>query len=353
MAPLVEPVLIEIFPWPLFTAVLDGQPAIGAKLYGFVPSTSTPKSTFADPFLTVPNGQPVVLNDQGEATVYLDGLYDLRLYSAEDVLLWQVDSYTFSSGVTASPGHVQVGTSQVTLTAVDGASVLTASGLVPVGYRVLGVRTAITTSFGQSRGLQRLLIGDSTSNTRWGVQPTLTAVTGTEQQHFRSGDAPIASGTGYNVLIAADAGLMDGNGSVLITAHYERLLDAATGDPSTGVETGSASVTVNASDGAKQLTVGGLVPLGARVLGIRTQITTSFGQSRGLQALLIGDTVDSTRWGRTTTLTASAVTSQATFRCADAPIAATPYTILVSADGGLFSTTGSVQVTAYWSTLTA
>lgn len=352
MAPTLEPDVVEIFPWPVFTGIKNGQPIIGGKLWSFVPSTSTPKATFHDPFFTVANENPVVLNDQGQHIVYLEGQYDLRLYDDTDVLVWSVDNYTFSSGVSPSPGAVQVGTSQVTLTAVDGASVLTAANLVPVGYRVLGVRTAITTSFGTSRGLQRLLIGDSTSHSRWGVQPTLTAVTGTTQQHFRSGDAPIASGAGYNVLIAADGGLYDASGAVLLTCHWERLLETA-GAPSTGIETGSAQVTVHAQDGARVLTVGGLAPLGSRILGVTTAITTAFGTSRGLQALLVGDAVDNTRWGRTTTLSAAAVTTQGQCRAGDAPIASTPYSVYIAADGGLFDGVGAIQVSVLWATLTA
>lgn len=292
------------------------------------------------------------MDDQGAATIWLDGVYDLRLYDNTDVLIWQVSSYQWSSGLTPSPGSVQVGTAQVTLTAVDGASVLTASNLVPVGYRVLGVRTAITATFGTSRGLQRLLIGDSTSNTRWGVQPTLTAVTGTTQQHFRSGDAPVASGAGYTVLIAADGGRYDANGAVLLTCHYERLLETA-GAPSTGLETGSAQVTVQAQDGARVLTVGGLAPVGSRILGVTTAITTAFGTTRGLQALLVGDATDNARWGRTTTLSAAAVTTQGNFRAGDAPIASTPYSIAIAADGGRYDSVGTIQVSVLWSTLTA
>lgn len=352
MAPVTEPDVVLVFPWQHFQAVKNGAPLIGGKLWSYVPSTSTPKATFFDPFYTVAHENPVILDDQGAATIWLDGSYDLRLYDAEDVLLWQIDSYSWSSGLTPSPGAVQVGTSQVTLTALDGASVLTASNLVPAGYRVLGVRTAITANFGTSRGLQRLLIGDSTSNTRWGVQPTLTAVTGTTQQDFRSGDAPIASGAGYTVLIAADGGRYDANGAILLTCHWERLLETA-GAPSTGLETGSAQVTVQAQDGARVLTVGGLAPVGSRILGVTTAITTAFGTSRGLQALLVGDATDNTRWGRTTTLSAAAVTTQGNFRAGDAPIASTPYSVYIAADGGRYDGVGEIQVSVIWSTLTA
>ncbi|MGH7752054.1 MAG: hypothetical protein ACREN5_04495, partial [Gemmatimonadales bacterium] len=326
MAPGVDPVVVTILPWPHFQAFLDAFPAIGGKLYGFVPSTTTPKALFMDPFLAMPHEAPVVLDDQGAATVYLNGQYDLRLFDATDVLIWQVDNYAFASGVTPSPGAVQVGTTQVTLTAIDQAAVLTASNLVPPGYRLLGVRTATTADFGTSRGLQALLIGDPVAEDRWGRQTVLTAVTGTTQADFHAGDCPVASGAGYTVLVAAAGGLYDSQGAILLTAHWERLLETATGDPSTGVETGAATVTLHATDGARVLTAGGLAPAGSRVLGVTTQVPESFGVSRGLTGLMIGDAIAEARWGMTTTLTASAVTTQGSFRSGDCPIAPTAYT---------------------------
>ena len=150
------------------------MPAIGAKLYSYAPNTSTPKSTFGDPFFVTPNTNPVVLNDQGEALVYLDGHYDLRLFDEDDVLIWQVNNFTFSSGVTPSPGLVQVGSAQATIDAIDGAAVLTATGLAPAGYRLLGCTTEVTEDFGTSHGLTGLLMGDAVVLDRWGDQPTLT-----------------------------------------------------------------------------------------------------------------------------------------------------------------------------------
>jgi hypothetical protein len=103
MAPVVAPTIVTIIPWPHFQAFEDAQAAIGAQLYSYVPATSTPKATFVDPGYVTPNTWPVVLNDQGAATVYLQGTTDLRLVDAEGVLLWSVDAYEWDSGFT--PPH--------------------------------------------------------------------------------------------------------------------------------------------------------------------------------------------------------------------------------------------------------
>jgi hypothetical protein len=351
MAPTVtESTLVEIYPWPHFQAVIDGQPAIGAKLFSYLPGTSTPSSTFSDPFLTISNPNPTVLDDQGAATVYLTGPTDLRLFDADDVLIWSVSSYEFSSGVTPVPGAVQIGTSQTTLNAIDGASVLTATGLVPQGYRVLGVVAAITQDFGTSRGLTGLYIGDPVVEDRWGHTTQLTATTGTTQAQFHTGDAPIAAQP-YSCLVAADGGRFDNAGALQLTAVWEVFSDAPSVE---GVlETGSTSVTLTAQDGERQLTATGLTPEGARVLGVTVTITAAFGTSRGLTGLLIGDSIVNNRFGLLTNLTPTSGTTQESFSVGDQPIAHTAYVLQVAADGGRFDANGELSVVVYWATLLA
>ena len=350
MAPVVEPTLIEIYPWPVLTCVIDGQPAIGAQLYSYVPATSTPKSTFADPFFVTPNPNPVVLDDQGKATVFLDGLYDLRLFDEDDVLIWSVDAYTFSSGVVPSPGLVQVGSAQATLDAVDGAAVLTATGLAPAGYRLIGCTTEITEDFGTSRGLTSLLIGDAVLD-RWGDQATLTVGTVHREQHFHS-DTEICTTTPYELRVAAAGGLFDGSGQLTARIYWQFL--GTTEPPGTNpamVEYGSAEAILTASDGASVLTAAGLAPADARILGLTTEITAEFGISRGLTGLILGDGVVSDRFGVSGSLTPETTTNQLDFNSDVQQIAPPGYTILVSALGGTFDANGSVKITLYWSTL--
>jgi hypothetical protein len=163
------------------------------------------------------------MNDQGQAVVYLSGLNDLRLLNAEEVLLWQVFSYEFASGVPTPGAVVQQGTTQQTLTATTGASVLTASAMVSPGYRVLGVITEIETPFSTAQGLTGFAIGDGVVLDRWGVQATLTAGATTGQLAFRAGDEPIAGPAAYTVLLSALGGLFD-TGSVIVTAYWESLV---------------------------------------------------------------------------------------------------------------------------------
>jgi hypothetical protein len=118
------------------------------------------------------------LNGQGEGLVYLDGPYDLRRVDADDVLIWSVNNFTFSSGVTPSPGLVQV------------------------GYRLLGLTTEATEDFGTSQGLTGLLLGDAVLEDRYGVQTILTVGAETREHDFHS-DTEIVTAIPDTLLVAA------------------------------------------------------------------------------------------------------------------------------------------------------
>jgi hypothetical protein len=209
-------------PWPLFQAVLDGRPLIGGKLASFVPSTSTPKSTYQDPGFVNPNTNPTILDDNGKHIVYLDGLYDLRLYDADDVLYWTIDSFEFDSGAPPMPGTIIEGTTEDTVSASPGAGVITVPNMAPAGYRVKGTTSTIVNSFGTSGGLTAIAIGDGVLMNRWGGNLPLTAGSQTSQLHFQAGDEPIST-VAYSVLISALGGLFDSNGTIHITTYWESL----------------------------------------------------------------------------------------------------------------------------------
>jgi hypothetical protein len=344
--------LVEVYPWPMFQAVIDGQPAIGGKLWTYEPNTGTPKASFLDPFFTTSNQNPVVLNDQGAATIYLDGYYHLRLLDADDVLVWEVFSFTFSSGVTPTPGLVQWGASEVTLDAVDGELVLQATGLAPVGYRLLGLTSRVLEEFGTSHGLTALALGDAVVLDRYGVQGTLTVGSLTAERDWHA-DTEILTAQPYTLLVSARGGPFDAGGQMRCRLVWQTIGDVAVPgtDPSV-ITYGSADVTLDATDGATQLTASGLAPANCRLLGLTTEVVTAFGTSRGLTALALGDAVVLDRWGVTAGLTAETTTNLREAHSDTQQIAPPGYTVLVSAIGGTFSSEGSLTVRLYWQTLT-
>lgn len=328
------------------------MPLIGGKLWTYAPNTSTPKASFSDPFYTIPNTNPVTLSDQGSATVYLDGNYDLRLFDPDDVLIWSVDNYTFSSGVSPVPGLVQWGASEVTLDAVDGESVLTATGLAPVGYRLLGLTTRVLEEFGTSHGLTAIALGDSVVLDRYGVQGTLTVGALTAEQDWHSDTQPLTAEP-YALLVAARGGTFNGSGQIRCRLVWQTLADTdVPGADPTVISYGSGEATLTASDGETVLTASALAPANCRLLGLTTEVLADFGTSRGLTGLQLGDGVVADRWGIATALTAETTTNLRNAASDVQQIAPPGYTVLVTAQGGAFDAQGQILVRLYWSVLT-
>ena len=218
-----ETAVVTIVQFPRFQAFVDGVPMIGAKLYSYVPLTSTPKATYSDPGYVTPNSNPVVMDDQGGAYIWLQGTYHLRLYDVDDVLVWEVDEYAFPADADVGPGGILVGSTDTTVSASPGVGVISVPGLVPTGYRVLGITSTITVAFGTSNGLTAILLGDAVALDRWGGPTDLAAGTKTGQLSFHAGDQPIASPSSYVLLLSALGGLFDATGSLHVTAFWESL----------------------------------------------------------------------------------------------------------------------------------
>jgi hypothetical protein len=222
MAPVIEPEVVIIYPWEVFTAIRNGQPCIGARLFTYAANTTTPKAAYHDPYFLSPHANPIIMNDQGQAVVWLDGFYHLRLEDADGVQLWEVESYEFASGtVVPSTGIVTGMTEAVNITPSAGSAVIAVPNLIPLGYRVEGVIVKITTDFGASQGLTSIAIGDATLVDRWG---TIALTTGqqTGQINFHGADRPIAA-TAYSVLLSALGGTFDAAGACTVRAFWSSI----------------------------------------------------------------------------------------------------------------------------------
>jgi hypothetical protein len=222
MAPIVAPDVVIIYPWEIFTAIKNGQPCIGAKLYTYEANTSSPKAAYHDPYFLSPHANPIIMNDQGQAVVWLDGFYHLRLEDAEGVQLWEVESYEFASGFPApTAGLVSGMTEAVNITPSAGSAVITVPNLIPLGYRCEGILIKITTDFGASNGLTGLAVGDGMLLDRWGVCGLTTGLE-TGQRDFRDASRPIAA-TAYAALISAQGGHYDAAGALSIRGFWSSI----------------------------------------------------------------------------------------------------------------------------------
>jgi hypothetical protein len=222
MAPTTELDVIILYPWELFTAIKNGQPCIGARLWTFAANTTTPKAAYHDPYYLNPQTNPIVMNDQGQAVVWLDGFYHLRLEDADGVLLWEMLSYEFVSGADPPPPGLLSGMNEATgIGPSAGTGVILVPNLVPLGYRVEGVLVRIDTDFGASQGLTQLAIGDGMAGDRWGVIGR-TAGLSTGQRDWHAADRPIAA-TAYTILISSVGGTFDATGSLTCRAFWSSI----------------------------------------------------------------------------------------------------------------------------------
>lgn len=64
-----------------------GKPLTGGQIYTYEANTTTPKVTYKDPYGLTPNTNPIILDAAGEADIYLDGTYRIRITDRNDVLV--------------------------------------------------------------------------------------------------------------------------------------------------------------------------------------------------------------------------------------------------------------------------
>ena len=64
-----------------------GKPLAGGKVYTYEANTTTDKVTYKDPYGLTPNTNPIILDAAGEADIYLDGTYRIRITDRNDVLV--------------------------------------------------------------------------------------------------------------------------------------------------------------------------------------------------------------------------------------------------------------------------
>lgn len=76
----------------------DGLPLAFGKLYTYKARTNAPKDTFQSEDGVVANTNPVILNGEGYANVYLDGSYKVVLKDANENEIWSADPVTAQGG---------------------------------------------------------------------------------------------------------------------------------------------------------------------------------------------------------------------------------------------------------------
>lgn len=82
----------ELFynPAPVHMDLLGVRPLANGKISFYEPGTTTPKNTYADAELKIPNQNPVLLDASGRSNtnIWLDGAYSVVMHSATGELVW-------------------------------------------------------------------------------------------------------------------------------------------------------------------------------------------------------------------------------------------------------------------------
>lgn len=97
---------------------LDGKPLAGGKVYTYSAGTTTNKATYTTMAGTVANPNPVILDQNGKAKIFLgDGSYRLQIKDSNDALIDDIDQisrYVTQSEFASFQQTVNDGVSQLT-----------------------------------------------------------------------------------------------------------------------------------------------------------------------------------------------------------------------------------------------
>ena len=86
---------VTLLPSPVFQGIgFGGLPLPGGKLFSYVAGTSTPQVTYVDSTQTTTNSNPIILNANGQANVWLNTTlaYKFILQDALGNQIWSVDN---------------------------------------------------------------------------------------------------------------------------------------------------------------------------------------------------------------------------------------------------------------------
>jgi len=196
--------------YPKFRAfsATTNLPLVGGKLYAYLINTTTAKPVYSDPELTTEITQPVVLDSNGEATIYGSGLYDLKLTTSADVLVWTADSVAFDQAE-----------STTTNTSLEWVGTIT-TGIVYISTTSFSLTGDVTATWHANRRVKIIL----TASTLYGTITTsvYTSVTTVV--------VVLDSGTLSDSITSVSIGILDSsNGSVPKTIPWLALANTFAG----------------------------------------------------------------------------------------------------------------------------
>ncbi len=148
---------------------LDGKPLAGGKVYTYSAGTTTNKATYTTMAGDVPNSNPVILDQNGKAKIFLgDGSYRLQIKDSNDALIDDIDQisrYVTQSEFATFQQTVNDGVSQLTevreqidvyVNASIGDQKGFAGGITPLNYNVKVDQTYLPSAEEEVAGISTL-----------------------------------------------------------------------------------------------------------------------------------------------------------------------------------------------------
>lgn len=153
----------------------DGAPLVGGKLYSYEAGTTTPLATYLDADQDATNTNPIILDANGQATIFLgEDAYKFVLHDANDVPQWTVDKIAHILPDTISTAMIRDGA--ITTAKIDDGAVANEKLAEMATQRFKGRTTAgngapedLTAT--QATAMLNAFVGDSGSGGTKGLVP--------------------------------------------------------------------------------------------------------------------------------------------------------------------------------------
>lgn len=170
--------------YPRFRAILsDGTRAENALLYTYVPGTTDNKATFQDKDGAVAHTNPIVLDANGEAVIYWDGEYDLRLEDKNTVLQWTFSGYG-SEETTTTLGNFNLIKDGIFETDADGDGAPDEWVVNTYPFALNGAGSFLLDTADQRSGSQSLKFSSLGDGGGWAISREFSPVREGETIHF-------------------------------------------------------------------------------------------------------------------------------------------------------------------------
>ena len=133
-----------------------GKPLAGGKVYTYEANTTTDKTTYKDPYGLTPNTNPIILDAAGEADIYLDGTYRIRITDRNDVLVNDVAKIGswFSDNLQDSLDNISFAMNDALQPALQTLNTSIVSARAEASAELVNLRNAINTAAAAGAGAE-------------------------------------------------------------------------------------------------------------------------------------------------------------------------------------------------------